>query len=124
MSKRLLLIASMLNSVYMYSVCLCVLFICFCACVSQKLSSYKQISIKRTAIGRDIRVTTVNIALLRNNVMNVSISDTNVSSLSFPLLPTHSRYRVCLFSLDRTQTHNTVGTTPLEEGSARRRDLT
>jgi hypothetical protein len=27
------------------------------------------------------------------------------------------------FSLDHTQTHTTVGRTPLEEGSARRRDL-
>jgi hypothetical protein len=28
-----------------------------------------------------------------------------------------------IFSLDHTQTHTTVGRTPLEEGSARRRDI-
>jgi hypothetical protein len=44
-------------------------------------------------------------------------------SQSFPLLPTHSRCRGCLFSLDHTQTHTTVGRTALDEGSARRRDL-
>jgi hypothetical protein len=45
-------------------------------------------------------------------------------SQSFPLLPTCSQQvsRV-LFSLDYTQTHTTVGRTPLDEGSARRRDL-
>jgi hypothetical protein len=31
--------------------------------------------------------------------------------------------RLFLFSLDHTQTHTTVGRTPLDEGSARRRDL-
>jgi hypothetical protein len=35
----------------------------------------------------------------------------------------HSRCRGCLFSLDNTQTHTTVGRTPLDEGSAPRRDL-
>jgi hypothetical protein len=30
---------------------------------------------------------------------------------------------VFVFSLDHTQTHTTVGRTPLDEGSARRRDL-
>jgi hypothetical protein len=35
----------------------------------------------------------------------------------------HSRCRGCLFSLYHTQTHTTVGRTPLDEGSARRRDL-
>jgi hypothetical protein len=35
----------------------------------------------------------------------------------------HSRCRGCLFSLDHTQTHTTVCRTPLDEGSARRRDL-
>jgi hypothetical protein len=44
-------------------------------------------------------------------------------SQSFRLLPTHCRCRGCLFSLDHTQTHTTVGRTPLDEGSARRRDL-
>jgi hypothetical protein len=38
-------------------------------------------------------------------------------------LPVHSRCRGCLYSLDHTQTHTTVGSTPLDEGSARRRDL-
>jgi hypothetical protein len=35
----------------------------------------------------------------------------------------HSKCRGCLFSLDHTQTHTTVGRTPLDGGSARRRDL-
>jgi hypothetical protein len=35
----------------------------------------------------------------------------------------HSMCRGCLFSLDHTQTHTTVGRTPLDDGSARRRDL-
>jgi hypothetical protein len=35
----------------------------------------------------------------------------------------HSRCRGCLFSLDHTQAHTTGGRTPLDEGSARRRDL-
>jgi hypothetical protein len=35
----------------------------------------------------------------------------------------YSRCRDCLFPLDHTQTHTTVGRTPLDEGSARRRDL-
>jgi hypothetical protein len=35
----------------------------------------------------------------------------------------HSRCRGCLFSLDPTQIHTTVGRTPLDEGSVRRRDL-
>jgi hypothetical protein len=40
----------------------------------------------------------------------------------FYLLP-HSRCRGCLFSLEHTQTHTTVGRTPLDEGSAHCRDL-
>jgi hypothetical protein len=35
----------------------------------------------------------------------------------------HSRCRGCLFALVHNQTHTTVGRTPLDEGSARRRDL-
>jgi hypothetical protein len=35
----------------------------------------------------------------------------------------HSRCRGFLFSLDHTQTHIKAGRTPMEEGSARRRDL-
>jgi hypothetical protein len=46
-----------------------------------------------------------------------------LNTLSSPLLPTHSRCRGCLFWLDHTQTHTTVGRTPLDKGSARRRDL-
>jgi hypothetical protein len=38
-------------------------------------------------------------------------------------LPVHSRCRGFLFSLYRTQTHTIGGRTPLDEGSARRRDL-
>jgi hypothetical protein len=44
-------------------------------------------------------------------------------SRSLVYLLVHSRCRGCLFSLDRTQTHTTVGRIPLDEGSARRRDL-
>jgi hypothetical protein len=44
-------------------------------------------------------------------------------SQTLPLLPTHGRCRGCLFSRDLTQTRATVGRTPLDEGSARRRDL-
>jgi hypothetical protein len=44
-------------------------------------------------------------------------------SQSWPLLPTHSRCRDCLFSLDHSQTHTTVGRTCLDKGSARCRDL-
>jgi hypothetical protein len=44
-------------------------------------------------------------------------------SQSIPLLPVHSRCRGFLFSLDHTQTHTTVGRSPLDKGSARRRDL-
>jgi hypothetical protein len=44
---------------------------------------------------------------------------------SFPLLPTCSQQvsRVFVISLDHIQTHTTVGRTPLDEGSARQRDL-
>jgi hypothetical protein len=42
---------------------------------------------------------------------------------SLVYLLVHSRCRRFLFSLDHTQTHTTVGRTPLEEGSASRRDL-
>jgi hypothetical protein len=38
-------------------------------------------------------------------------------------LPVHSRCRGFLFSLDHTQTYTAVGRTPLDEGSARRRDF-
>jgi hypothetical protein len=71
--------------------------------------------------------------LVSFNVLAVSSNDVvsartyevrpNFVSQPFPLLPTHSRCRCCLFSLDHTQTHTTVGRTPLDEGSARRRDL-
>jgi hypothetical protein len=44
-------------------------------------------------------------------------------SLSLFYLLAHSRRRRILFSLDHTRTHITVGRTPLDEGSARRRDL-
>jgi hypothetical protein len=49
--------------------------------------------------------------------------DSRFVSLSLPLLLTHSRCRCCSFSLDHTETHTTVGRTPLDEGSVRRRDL-
>jgi hypothetical protein len=44
-------------------------------------------------------------------------------SQSLLLLPTHSSCRGCLFSLDHTHPHTTFGRTPLDEGSASRRDL-
>jgi hypothetical protein len=46
------------------------------------------------------------------------------SFYSFHLLPTCSQQvsRAFVISLDHTQTHTTVGRTPLDEGSARRRD--
>jgi hypothetical protein len=44
-------------------------------------------------------------------------------SPSFFYLLVHSMCLYCLFSLDHTETHTTVGRTPLDEGSARRRDL-
>jgi hypothetical protein len=44
-------------------------------------------------------------------------------SLYLFYLLVHSRCRGCLFSLDHTQTHNTVDRAPLDAGSARRRDL-
>jgi hypothetical protein len=62
----------------MYSVCLCVLSVYFCVCLRQNLSSYKQISLKGTAIGGEIRATSVHAALLRHNVTNTCISDANV----------------------------------------------
>jgi hypothetical protein len=46
-----------------------------------------------------------------------------VRSPSLFYLLVHSRCRGCLFSLDHTPTHTTVGRTPLDEGSACRRDL-
>jgi hypothetical protein len=49
-----------------------------------------------------------------------------VSSFRSPplfYLPVHSRCGGFLFSRDHTQTHITVGRIPLDEGSARRRDL-
>jgi hypothetical protein len=53
---------------------------------------------------------------------NIEAGSQSVSQ-PFLFLPTHSRCRGCLGSIDHTQTHTTVGRTPLDEGSARRRDL-
>jgi hypothetical protein len=65
-------------------------------------------------------VRVVSLLLARHKIcQSVQLSYSN----SFPLLPTHTRCRGCLFSLDHTQTHTTVSRTPLDEGSARRRDL-
>jgi hypothetical protein len=55
------------------------------------------------------------------HMRNVNIFSFRSPSLCY--LPVHSRCRGFLFSLDHTQTHTTVGRTPLDEGSARRRDL-
>jgi hypothetical protein len=54
-----------------------------------------------------------------------SLRNVHLSFLSPSLfyILVHSRWRVFLFSLDHTQTHTTVGRTPLSEGLARRRDL-
>jgi hypothetical protein len=51
------------------------------------------------------------------------IKHVSFRSPSLFYLLVHSRCRGCLFSLDHTQTHTTVGRTPLDEGSARRRDF-
>jgi hypothetical protein len=63
-----------------------------------------------------------------NSHSSVSCHDLSQSfnenySSSLPLLPNHSGRRGCLFSLDHTQTHTTVGRISLGEGSARRTDL-
>jgi hypothetical protein len=50
-------------------------------------------------------------------------TQTKYRSPSLFYLRVHSRCRGFCFSLDHTQTHATVGRTPLDEGSARRRDL-
>jgi hypothetical protein len=46
-------------------------------------------------------------------------------SQPFRILPTCSQKvsRVFVISFDHTQAHTTIGRTPLEEGSARRRDI-
>jgi hypothetical protein len=44
-------------------------------------------------------------------------------SRSLFYLHVHSRCRGFVISFDHTQTHTTVGRAPLDEGSARRRDL-
>jgi hypothetical protein len=68
-------------------------------------------------------------------VLNISVSKTmqkchkvlksvfSFRSSSLFYLFVHSGCRGFLFSLDHTQTHTTVGRTPLDDGSARRRDL-
>jgi hypothetical protein len=53
----------------------------------------------------------------------VSFLFVSFRSPSLFYLLVHSRCRGFLFSLDHTQTHTTVGRTPLDEGSARHRDL-
>jgi hypothetical protein len=59
--------------------------------------------------------------------ITVGISDiyryVSFRSPSLFYLLVHSRCRGCLFSFDHTQPHTTVGRTPPDEGSARRRDL-
>jgi hypothetical protein len=49
----------------------------------------------------------------------------DIVAQSLPLLPTCSPQvsRVLVISFDHTQEHTTAGRTPLDEGSARRRDL-
>jgi hypothetical protein len=54
---------------------------------------------------------------------SVSFRFFSFRSPSLLYLLVHSRCRGCLLSLDHTQTHTTVVRTPLDEGSARRRDL-
>jgi hypothetical protein len=66
---------------------------------------------------------TMETCLSRKTFTVQKIHTSSFVSLPSPLLPVHSRCRGCLLSLDHTQTHTTVGRTPLDEGSARRRDL-
>jgi hypothetical protein len=61
--------------------------------------------------------------LCNKTLMSAVMTKICFVSQSFPFLPTHSRCRGCLFSLDHTQTHTTVARTPLDKGSARLRDL-
>jgi hypothetical protein len=60
----------------------------------------------------------LSLRLIFNNYMFVSSP-----SLSYLLVHSRCRGFFFIFSLDHTQTHTTVGRTPLDEGSARRRDL-
>jgi hypothetical protein len=53
----------------------------------------------------------------------VSLPFSFARSPSLFYLLVHSRCRGFLFSLDHIQTHTTLGRTPLDEGSARRRDF-
>jgi hypothetical protein len=61
-------------------------------------------------------------SILRLNVISF-ITFVSCRSPSLFYLLVHSRCTGFLFSLDHTQTHTTFGRTPLDEGSARRRDL-
>jgi hypothetical protein len=66
----------------------------------------------------------MNVIYTKNIVKKTDISFRFVSfrSPSLFYLLVHSSCRAFLFSLDHIQTHTTVGKTPLDEGSARRRD--
>jgi hypothetical protein len=66
---------------------------------------------------------------LGSKVDHLPLSSAEVNNLSFLVLPS-STYMLtvgvegfCDFSFDHTQAHATGGRTPLDEGSARRRDL-
>jgi hypothetical protein len=55
--------------------------------------------------------------------VQISFRFVSFRSPSLLHLLVHSKRRRFLFSLDHTQTHTTVGRTPLDEGSARCKDL-
>jgi hypothetical protein len=63
------------------------------------------------------------VALLHIHLQKHYENIVSFRSPSLFYLLVHSRCRGCLVSLDHTQTHTTVSRTPLDEGSARRRDL-
>jgi hypothetical protein len=67
---------------------------------------------------RDIYGSTIVLVIIKQDFVSF-----HFISQSLLLLSTHSRCRSCLLSLVHTQTHTIVGRTPLDEGSARRRDL-
>jgi hypothetical protein len=67
------------------------------------------------------------VVIQRSSCLNVINPDSkfivSFRSPSLFYLLVHSRCRGCLFSRDHNQTHITVGRTPLDEGSAHRRDV-
>jgi hypothetical protein len=61
--------------------------------------------------------------VIERNIWKLRCSSKYLSFLVWPLLPTHCRCRVLLLHFITLNDTLTLGTTPLDEGSARRRDL-